>query len=135
MVNFRLSLPPLSGQFSVITTTFQAIDIDCVEIRFVLLLNRNRHLAVSANDFSRVSLGRLLYFFGNREEAEPAGNYSLDAIRELFPLFLGKRKIRSEIQYGALPWASLGSDGLDQFVSAVALPVLVVGMCGLSNEH
>ena len=67
----------------------------------------------------------------------PSGtcNDGLNSIRKLFPLLMGKIKIRTEIQNGALPGASLSSDGFHQFIGIVLLPVSIIGMGSFSDKH
>jgi hypothetical protein len=44
-------------------------------------------------------------------------------------------EIASNVQDGSLPGASLGLDGLHQFIGMVFLSVLIIGMGGFSDKH
>ena len=90
---------------------------------------------MSAYDSLCVALSKLFDFRGNGEQEELTGYDGLNSIREFFPLFLVEGEIRSEIQQGALSWASLGTDGFDEFVGEVTLAVLIIGMRCFPDEH
>jgi len=62
-------------------------------------------------------------------------NDGLNPIREIFPLLLREAKIRTKIQDGALPGASLSPDGFYQLIGVILMPVSIIGMRCSSDKH